>query len=88
MTVSKTKAIKMARDKVSIVNQGSQYVVHTWSPRHNSTWVSHSMDYWKARGYARNELLKVALSARGINDPDETAYVLAEREGRWTDLVP
>ena len=44
-----TQAIKRARERVTIVPQGRDYVLHTWSPKHNATWVSHSMDWGRVK---------------------------------------
>ncbi len=80
-------AIKRARRRVSIVNQGSQYVLHTWSPRHNAVFVSHCMDYSRVRACAREALMREALEALSVDDADAKAFVLSEHEGTWTDLV-
>jgi hypothetical protein len=86
--MTKTRAIRRARSWVSIVNQGNQYVVQKWAPDMNATWVSHPMDWWHARNYAREEMLEVALEAMGIEDAGEKANGFTfDYEGRWTDRL-
>ena len=61
--------------------------MHVWSPKHDATWVTHSMDYWRARAAVKEGRIFEALNAMGVADAGEKSYLLAEHEGRWDDLV-
>jgi len=83
-----TKALGHARDRVHIVSQGrKQYVLHTWSPKHDATWVSHSMDLWGVRMAAKEAKIEEALRLLGVEEYREEANCLAQHEGRWDVLV-
>ena len=81
------QAIKRARGRVAIVPQGRDYVLHTWSPSANATFVSHSMDYWHARAYAKEVKIREALELLGVEDAGYEANMAAEDEGRWDDIL-
>ena len=86
--MTKTKAIRRARERVRLVSYGkNQWTVYTWSPKHNATWMSHMMEHARAAAYAREIRIREALTFLGVDDPDVEAMVLADREGRWDDLV-
>lgn len=82
-----TKAIKRANDRVSICPQGGQYVLQTWSPQHNATLVDQPTTYSAAAANARYRKICIALEALGIEDAGAEAYMLAQEDGRWVDLV-
>lgn len=84
--LSKRKAIKRARDRVRLVYFGNQYTIHEWHPSYgDATHISHPMDYWQAREALREDLLCAALEAMGFQSE---AFHRAQKEGRWTDLLP
>jgi hypothetical protein len=59
--MTKQEATKIAIDRVSVVKQGDQYVVHTWSPKHNATFVSHRMSRFAATRAARETRMRMAI---------------------------
>jgi hypothetical protein len=85
MTVN--EAIRTARQRVSLCSFGRQYTVHCWSPEHNATWVSHPMDWFRARAIARVDRIRNALFLLGIEDAGWEATNLAEQTGTWESLV-
>lgn len=74
------QAIKTAANRVSIVNNGpGQYVVHTWSPRHNATWVSNPATRDIALAHAWEAKVRTALELLGVEDADLIAHSEVDR---------
>jgi hypothetical protein len=67
------EAISTAARRVSIVQQGRDYVLHTWSERYRSTWVSHSMNRPSAMAAAYEAKVRTALELLGVEDAGEIA---------------
>lgn len=86
-----THALQVARDRVRLVNMGRQYTVHTWSPRHNATWMGHLTDYWRARAMCRAGRIREALMILG-EEPANADGIAVDDEldggaGRWENVV-
>lgn len=77
MTIS--RAIRIAQGRVSIVPQGHQYVVRTWSPKHDATWQSDLMDRDRAHAYAWEQRVHLALDLVGCEDAQALAASAAEK---------
>ena len=69
------EAISLAKRRVSVVRQGHDYVLHTWSERHRSTWVSHSMDFNNARAAAYEAKVRTALELLETDNAGEIANI-------------
>ena len=48
-TMTRQQAIATAQARVHMEPLGNQWTVYTWSPKHNATWVSHTMEFWHAQ---------------------------------------
>jgi hypothetical protein len=87
--MTKRQAVRTARDRVRLVGLGhGAWTVHWLDVERNATWVSDIMDYEHACAYRRAALLEEALELLGVEDAGAVAFVLADKEGRWTDLLP
>ena len=76
--LSPQKAIDIARSRVSIVSNGArQWTVHTWSPKHNATWMSHSMPIEAAKLAAYEDRVRIALELLEIEDAGALANMAA-----------
>src|SRR6266702_7897679 len=65
-----TQAINKAREDVSLVSFGDQYVVQTWSAKHNATWQMHPMDWGRAKVSLRANRIQYALECLGWQHDD------------------
>ena len=88
MTRNITNAITVARSRVRTIHYGNgDYVIQTWSPKHNATYESHHMDRWRAMAYAKANRIEEALEHMGVEDAGAEASVLCHHEGRWDAIV-
>lgn len=88
--MTRKQAIKTAANRVAIVRQGEQYVVHTWSPKHNATYVSHPMTREAAMVTAWGNKLETALELLGVEDANEIVHREIDRgppRPDWRSLV-
>jgi hypothetical protein len=74
-----TEALRIAKGRVSIVSQGHDYVLHTWSPSHNATWVSHSMTHSAAQAAAYETKIRLALELLEVEEAGAIANVAVDR---------
>jgi hypothetical protein len=74
-----TQALHIAQGRVSIVSQGRDYVLHTWSPTHNATWTSHAMTRPAAQAAAYETKIRIALELLEVEDAGAIANVAVDR---------
>lgn len=83
-----TKALKIARDRVSVIHYGNNdFVMQEWMPHLNATRESHHMDHGRVQAYAKEAKIRVALEVLDVEDAGAEANTLSQEEGRWDDLV-
>ncbi len=90
--MTRTKAIALAKARVSMAQLGNQWTVYTYSSERRATWVSHPMDYWHAQNAVWEGRVCMALELLGIEDAGEKAYRAANDAdyrdtGGWTQAV-
>lgn len=72
--LSVAQALRIAQSRISLVPQGSQWVLHHWSPQHNATHVSHPMHYFAARATASQAKIQEALELIGFTSADAGTF--------------
>ena len=87
--MTKAQAIRLARKRVRLIGFGrGEWAVYWYDEERDATWHSEHMDWIHACAYRRAALIEEALELLGFEDAGCEANNLAEKEGRWTDLLP
>lgn len=66
--ISRSEAIRRAREQVKIYRQGRGWVVDVWDEFCNAWRVGSERDYWQARQLAGQRMLEAAMREMGIED--------------------
>jgi hypothetical protein len=83
--ITKTKAIKTARERVSeLYRLGDNYKYMAYDPGMDAWHESWPRDYWSARASRAEALIQVAMEAMGHDDGDK--YIRYDG-GSWTDYI-
>src|SRR5262245_56764020 len=92
--LTRTKAIKTAQRRVSIVKFGDGYRLHTWEPERNWTRESHQMDRYGAISAAWEAKLALALELICVDPLEAGEYANSEcgnqdpgNKADWRTLV-
>jgi hypothetical protein len=81
------QAIKMAKGRVQLNRFGRQWVVNVYDPGLRAWWQSNPTEWNRAKATYREDLIREALEALDVEDAAYEANVLAEKDGKWEDLV-
>ena len=82
------QAIKIAKGRVSMHRFGrGQWVVNVYDAERRAWWQGNPTQWDRAKGAYREDLIREALDALGIEDADYEANRLAEGFGKWEVLV-
>jgi LPS sulfotransferase NodH len=83
-----TEAFATAQKNVHLQRFGrGQWIVNVWSAEHRAWWQGNPAEWSRASAIYREDLIREALEAMNVPDAGNEAYFLAEKSGRWHDIV-